>query len=126
MSYHHHKSAFTLIEVLVALFLLVAVLGAAASAEIFYLNSGTLIKHTYQANNLAQKAFSLIRNLRDENGGLSAIRYTDTAAPQSQCLDNQNLPTSLSPCNNGQTITVGNMTYTEKIYVCKLDSSDCP
>jgi prepilin-type N-terminal cleavage/methylation domain-containing protein len=59
--------AFTLVEVLVAVTIMLLMIGAAASIEVTYLNSDNLNKHTIQANSLAQEGFSLVDLLRDQN-----------------------------------------------------------
>lgn len=116
------KPSFTLIEILISLFLMVAVFGALASAEVFYLKSGSGTKHYNQADNLAQETFSLLHYLRDKNSGLSSF-----PAPGSQVykFDNPADPTSLQP-GTEDNIKIDNTVYTRKIFICDLAANPCP
>jgi prepilin-type N-terminal cleavage/methylation domain-containing protein len=61
------QKGFTLVEVLVATFIMVLMLGAAASVEVTYMRTGTIKKHNFQANELAEEAFNLVRSVRDSH-----------------------------------------------------------
>lgn len=61
------KKSFTLVEVLVSVIIMLLVVTMAASAEVFYIRTGDYVRHTTQANALAQEGLSLAELIRDNN-----------------------------------------------------------
>lgn len=59
------KTGFTLVEVLVALFIIVMVIGAAVQAEVTNIRSADETKQRLQATGLSQEALNAVRNKRD-------------------------------------------------------------
>lgn len=59
--------SFTLVEVLVALFIILLVIGAASGIEVSYMRLGDSTRHTIQANSIAQEGLDLVKLIRDKN-----------------------------------------------------------
>lgn len=61
------KRGFTLIEVLVALFILSIAIGGTFEAIIANLNAANLVRDTFVASGLTQEGMEVMRNLRDSD-----------------------------------------------------------
>ena len=60
-------TGFTLLETLIALFILSSAISGAFAVVIYNVNNASYIKNSFVANGLAQEAMEIVRNMRDND-----------------------------------------------------------